>query len=93
MPATAKAKRIAVAKVFGRKHPIDSAHLDFLHRRRHLATVKDRQWREPKYIVEFDELQQHVWKALDRIKERDGARIAREVADRLADSVTVAMKA
>jgi hypothetical protein len=88
-PATAK--RIAVAKVFG-KHPLDSAHLNFLHARRHLATVKDGRWRELAYIVELDELEQHVWTALDRIRERDGVKIFKEVAARLADSVAASIE-
>jgi hypothetical protein len=89
-PATAK--RRAVAKVFGSKHPVDSAHLDFLFRRRHLATVKDGGWRELAYVVELDELEQHVWKALDRIHERDGLKIFKEVAERLLDSITVSIE-
>jgi hypothetical protein len=85
------AKRQAVAKVFG-KHPVDSEHLNFLHARRHLATVKDGRWRELAYIVELDELEQHVWTALDRIRERDGVKIFKEAAARLADSVAASIE-
>jgi hypothetical protein len=88
----AAAKRQAVAKVFGSAHPIDSAHLNFLHARRHLATAKDGRWREPKYIVEFDELEHAILTALDRIGKRDGAKIRREVVDRLADSIAASIE-
>jgi hypothetical protein len=85
------AKREAVAKVFG-KHPVDSTHLNFLHARRHLATVKDGRWRELAYVIELDELEQHVWTTLDRIRERDGAKIFKEVAERLVDSVAASIE-
>jgi hypothetical protein len=44
-----------IAKAFG-NIPVDSENMDFFYSRRHLATVRDGKWREPKYIVEFDEL-------------------------------------
>jgi hypothetical protein len=43
--------------------------------------------RELAYVVEFDELEHVIWETLDRIRRRDGAKIARKVADRLADSI------
>jgi hypothetical protein len=89
---TATAKRQAVAKVFGSKHPVDSKHLNFLHARRHLATVRDGAWREPRYIVEFSELEHAIWIALDHIRERDGLKIFKEVADRLLDSVAASIE-
>jgi predicted component of type VI protein secretion system len=39
------------------------------------------------YVVDFDELEQVIWKTLARISKRDGAKIANEVAGRLADSL------
>jgi hypothetical protein len=41
------------------------------------------------YVVECDNLEQVIWKTLDRIRERDGAKIANEVRDRLADSIAM----
>jgi hypothetical protein len=38
----------------------------------------------------IDELEHAIWQTLDRIRERDGVKIFREVADRLADSIAVA---
>jgi nucleoside-triphosphatase THEP1 len=69
--------------------PVDSENMDFLYSRRHLATVRDGKWRELKYIVELDELEQVIWKTLDRIHKRDGIKIFKEVASRVIDSVTV----
>jgi hypothetical protein len=88
MRATSKAKRAAIAEAFG-DVPVDSTNIDFLYSRRHLATVRDGRprARELRYIIEFDELQQAIWKTLDRIRKRDGARIANEVAGRLVDSI------
>jgi hypothetical protein len=79
-------KRSAVKAVFG-NIPVDTENLDWLYVRRHLATVPDGRWRELAYIVELDELEAVVLKTIDRIRKRDGAKIAREVADRLADSL------
>ena len=45
--------------------------------------------RELAYVVELDELEQAIWKTLDRIRQRDGAKIANEVRGRLADSIAV----
>ena len=45
------------------------------------------QRREPAYIVELDELEQVTLETLDRIRQRDGGRIANEVRRRLADSI------
>ena len=45
--------------------------------------------RELAYVVEYDELVEHViLETLARIRKRDGEKIAREVADRLTDSLT-----
>jgi nucleoside-triphosphatase THEP1 len=85
---TAKAKREAVTKTFG-PIPLDSQHLDWLYARRHLATVREGKWRELAYVVECDNLEQVIWKTLDKIRKRDGAKIANEVAGRLADSIAM----
>jgi hypothetical protein len=82
----AKTKRAAVAKVFG-NIPVDSENLDFLFRRRHCATVRDGKGRDLRYVAEYFELDQAIRQTLDRIRERDGARIAKEVAARLADGI------
>jgi hypothetical protein len=87
----AKAKREAIAKAFGGV-PVDSGNIDFLYNRRHLATVRDGKWRELKYIVELDELEQVIWKTLDRIRKRDGIKIFKEVTDRIVDSVAVSIQ-
>jgi len=79
-------KRSAVIKAFG-PIPLDAGMLNWFYARRHLATVQDGKWRELAYIVELDELEQTIWKALARIRKRDGAKIAKEVAGRLADSI------
>ncbi len=89
---SAKAKREAVAEAFG-NIPVDSENLNFLYSRRHLATaVEERGWRELQYIVELDELEQHVLTVLDRIRGRDGTKIFKEVADRLADSIAASIE-
>jgi len=85
--ATAKQKHAAVVATFG-NIPLDSENLDWLYSRRHLPTVRDGKWRDLRYVVECDELERGVRTALDRIRTRDGARVRREVADRLADSIT-----
>jgi hypothetical protein len=53
----ARAKRETIAKTFG-SIPVDSQFIDFLYSRRHLARVHDGKWRELRYIVELDELEQ-----------------------------------
>lgn len=83
---TADAKRRAVIAAF-KAIPIDSGNLDFLYRRRHLAKVRDGKWRELRYIGEYFDLQEQIWRTLDRIRERDGDKIAREVAEGLAQSI------
>jgi hypothetical protein len=88
----AKAKREAIAEAFG-SIPVDSEkYMNFLHSRRHLATVRDGKWREPKYIVELCELEQAILKTLDRIHERDGARIFKEAADHLLLGVIMSVE-
>jgi|ERR1700730_13481882 hypothetical protein len=92
----AKAKREAIAKVFG-DVPVDSENMNFLYSRRHLETVRERGRRELNYIVEFDELEMLIWKTLDRIRDRDGERIftphdvammrAGDAADRIEDYI------
>jgi nucleoside-triphosphatase THEP1 len=69
--------------------PVDSDNLDWLYPRRHLAKVHDGKWRERQYVVEFDELEHVILETLDRIRKRDGAKIANEVAARLVDSIAV----
>jgi hypothetical protein len=84
-------KRRAVIEVFG-NIPLDAEYLDWLYARRHLATVPDGRWRDLAYVVEFDELEQVIWKTLARIRKRDGAKIATEVKRRLIDSISIAGK-
>lgn len=83
-----KAKRDAIAKAFGAVPVVDPQHVDFLYSRRHLATVPGRLGPELQYIVEFDDLEKIVSETLARIRQRDGTKIFREVADRLIGSVT-----
>jgi hypothetical protein len=59
--------------------------------RRHLATASNGGWRDLKYVAEFYELEQTIWKTLDRIRKRDGVKILREVADLLVDSVAASV--
>jgi hypothetical protein len=79
-------KVITISKVFG-NIPLDREYLDWLYARRHLATVRDGKWRELRYVVELDELEHAILETLARIRKRDGEKIARKVADRLADSI------
>jgi hypothetical protein len=81
-----KTKREAVIKAFG-PIPLDAEYLDWLYARRHLATVPDGEWRELQYIVELDELETAIRETLDRIRQRDGGKIALEVRRRLIDSI------
>jgi hypothetical protein len=87
----AKAKREAIAKAFG-DIPVDTENIDFLYNRRHLAKVRNGKWRELQYIIEFDELEQAISKALDRIRERDGVKILKEVADRLIGGIALELE-
>src|SRR6266576_947967 len=91
MPANAKTKRQAIAETFGTNQvdPEDIAFTNFLYARRHCATVRDGKWRELRYVVELQDLEETISKTLDRIRERDGAKICREVTDRLVDSIAV----
>lgn len=76
-------KRSAVIKAFG-PIPVDAENLDFLYARRALAKVNDGKWRDLRYVAEFFELETAIQKTLDRIRQRDGAKIANEVRRRLA---------
>lgn len=84
---TAKAKRAAIARVFGNIPADDSDYVNFLYKHRHFVTVRDGKWRDLAFVVEADDLEAQVRRTLDRIRKRDGARVAREVAGRLADSL------
>jgi|SRR5260221_10412959 hypothetical protein len=90
---SAKAKREAIAKALPAVK-VYPENMDFLYSRRHLATVRDPDLggRELRYIVEFDELEQAIWKTLDRIRKRDGLKIFKEVADRIVGSVAVTIE-
>jgi hypothetical protein len=88
--ASVKQKRAAIAKVFG-SIPVDNENLSWLYARRHLTTCRDGTWRDLAYIVEADELEASIRRVLDRIRKRDGSRIAREVAVGLADSIAVSI--
>ena len=48
--------------------------------------------RELAYVVDLDELEQVIWNMLDRIRQRDGQKIAHEVADRLVGSIAAGIK-
>lgn len=80
-------KRNAVKAVFGPIPLVDPEYCAWLYQRRHLATVCERGWRELAYVVEFDDLEASIRRTLDRIRKRDGAKIANEVRRRLADSI------
>jgi hypothetical protein len=47
--------------------------------------------RELAYVAELDENESVIWTVLDRIRDRDGPKISREVADRLIESIEIAM--
>lgn len=79
-------KRRAVIEVFG-NIPLDAEYVNFLYKHRHLATRRDGAWRDLAFVIEADELEATIRRTLDRIRKRDGGRIAREVANRLADSL------
>jgi hypothetical protein len=88
-----RGKREAIAKSFG-KIEIDSDQVNFLYTRRHLTIVRD-----PvlgglglKYVIEFDELEQVIWKTLQRIRKRDGMKIFKEVAGRLLDGLALSIE-
>jgi hypothetical protein len=87
---TAKAKRQAVVKAFGNIGSDDSHLLNWLYARRHLAKVRFGKWRDLKYGIEEEELLQTVRKGLDRIRERDGVKFSKEVAERLARAFDMA---
>jgi hypothetical protein len=56
-----------------------------------LATVRDpvNGGRDPKYIKEYFDLAQVIWKALERIHKRDGTKILKEVAEELVNDIDV----
>jgi hypothetical protein len=79
-------KRSAVIKAFG-PIPVDRENLDWLFRRRHLSKVDDGKWRDLRYVAEYFELETAIRETLDRIRQRDGGKIANEVRRALADSI------
>jgi hypothetical protein len=79
-------KRRAVIEAFG-PIPVDAENLDFLFSRRHCATVPDGKWRDLRYVAEYFELETAIRETLDRIRQRDGGKIANEVRRALADSI------
>jgi hypothetical protein len=79
-------KRRAVIEVFG-DIPVDRENLDFLYARRHCATVRHGKGRDLRYVAEYFDLEMAIWKTLDRIRKRDGGKIALEVKRRLVDSI------
>jgi hypothetical protein len=88
MPTISTKKRDAVVRAFGDIEHLDQPHyLDWLYARRHLAKVRTGKRLELRYAIEEDELVQTVRKALDRIRKRDGAKIANEVAAALVDRI------
>jgi hypothetical protein len=91
---TAKAKRAAIAEAFG-DIPVDPTEVNWFYARRNLASVRDpvrRGWRDPKYIVESFDVEQVIWKTLDRIYERDGAKFFMEAAAQMLGDITVAVE-
>jgi hypothetical protein len=92
---TAKAKReAAVAEVFGTNQvdPEDIAFTNFLFARRRCATVRNGKWRELRYVIELQDLEQVIWKTLDQIRDRDGMKIFKEAAEELIGSVEVSIE-
>jgi len=79
-------KRNAVKAVFG-DIPLDRENLDWLFRRRHCATFRDGKWRDLLYVAEYFELETAIRETLDKIRARDGGRIALEVRRRLIESI------
>jgi hypothetical protein len=62
--------------------------LRWLYTRRGLAKVRDKRgWRDPAYVIEYQDLEETVWKTLKRIRARDGKKIADEVAAGLIKSI------
>jgi nucleoside-triphosphatase THEP1 len=51
-----------------------------LTRRLDLATARDGKFREIKYVIEIDELEQVILRTLNRIQKRDGAKVFKEVS-------------
>jgi hypothetical protein len=90
--ASLKAKCEAIASVYGIPVDPDVVDVNFLYSRRHLATVPGRRGRELKYIIEVQDLEAMIWKTLDRIYERDGARFWREAGSYLHKAVTTKMQ-
>jgi hypothetical protein len=86
MSTSLKKKRKTVAAIFGVIDPEDS-YTNFLFERRHLATVPERGGRELQYVVELDDLSHGITTTLDRIRERDGKKIFREVATYLREAI------
>jgi len=49
-------------------------------------------FRQPQYLGECYELEQIIWQTLDRIRERDGAEIMTEVAERLTTYIRLGVE-
>src|SRR3954447_19021093 len=84
---TMQAKREAVAEAFGDVPNLDPAHLNFLDAGRNRATVFAGKAVEVQYIVEVQDLEQHVKETLDRIRARDGDKIFREAAEHVMEDL------
>jgi len=84
---TMQAKREGVAEAFGDVPNLDPAHLNFLNARRNPATVRAGKAVEVRYIVEVQELEQHIKETLDKIRARDGDKIFREAAEHVIEDV------
>jgi hypothetical protein len=84
----------AVVETFGIPvDPEDVGYIDYMFSRRGLTTVPERGGgRELAYIVEWDETEHLIWTMLDRIRDRDGREISREVAGSLIEGIGLAMK-
>jgi hypothetical protein len=92
MTISAKAKRETVLNVFGSLPPDDAAdcrYIGFLFTHRDCATVPspDGPWRDLVFVDEYDELDYAITAALNRIRDRDGVRVMREVAKRLVEAI------
>jgi hypothetical protein len=81
--ATAKAKRAAVIKAFGKIPFDDDEYIDYLYGRRHLAKVRNGRWRDPRCDVELTEIDAEIDGAIEKILKRDGRPIYEEKSDEL----------
>jgi hypothetical protein len=97
MPAKTniKAKRTAIAKAYGCLRVEDDMD-GFYYSRRHLAKLPDADehgWHELKYQDEEADLVDAIEKTLRGIRDRDGMKFYREVAQRLLENIAINVEA